>query len=35
MKEQTKHFAESVFKYGINRLESQINKNLGGLGYEV
>jgi hypothetical protein len=34
MTEQRKHFAECVFKYGMNRLEAQIKKNLAGVGYE-
>ena len=35
MKKQTKHFAERVFKYGMNRLEAQIKRNLVGWGYEI
>lgn len=35
MKAQTKHFAERVFEYGMNRLETQIKNNLAGLGYEI
>jgi hypothetical protein len=35
MKEQTKHFDERVFKYGMNRLEAQIKQNLARLGYEI
>jgi hypothetical protein len=34
MTEQTKHFAERVFEYGMKRLEAQIKKNLAGVGYE-
>ena len=33
MKEQTKHFANCGFEYGVNRLEAQIKWNLAGLGY--
>ena len=35
MKEQTKHFGECVFKYGMNRLETQIKRNLAGVGFNV
>jgi hypothetical protein len=35
MKEQIKHFTESVFKYWMNRLEVQIKRNLVGWGYEI
>jgi len=34
MNAQTKHFAERVFEYRMNRLEAQIKWNLAGLGYE-
>ena len=34
MKVQTKHFADCVFEYWLNRAEAQIKQNLGGLGYE-
>ena len=34
MKEQTKHFVDRVFEFGMNRLEAQIKWNLAGLGYE-
>jgi hypothetical protein len=35
MKEQIKHFTESVFKYGMNRLGAQIMLNLIGWGHEI
>jgi hypothetical protein len=35
MKEQTKHFDERVFKYGMNRMEAQIMLNLAGLSYDI
>ena len=35
MKEQTKHFDERVFKYGMNRMEAQIMLNLVRLGFDV
>lgn len=35
MKDHTKHFANHVFEYGMNRLESQIKQNLVGLGFNV
>jgi hypothetical protein len=35
MKEQTKHFDERVFEYGVKRLEAQIKLNLARVGYEI
>jgi len=35
MKEQIDYFADHVFKYGMNRLEAQIKRNLAGLGYGI
>jgi hypothetical protein len=34
MKAQTKHFAERVFKYGMEGLEAQIMLNMEEIGYE-
>ena len=34
MREQTKHFDERVFKYGVNRLKAQIELNLAEVGHE-
>ena len=35
MKEQTKHFADCGFEYGMNCLEAQVKRNLAGVGYEI
>jgi len=35
MKDQTKYFAECLFKDGMNWLEAQIKRNLAGVGFNV